>query len=42
MTLKDKLNFDRYLKKTNIVKIPMESIKMGRITAHPIILKKTL
>lgn len=39
-TLEDKLNFINDAKKTNIAKIHIESVKMGRVTAHPIILKK--
>lgn len=39
-TLEDKLNFINDAKKTNIAKIHVDSVKMGRVNAHPIILKK--
>ena len=39
-TLEDKLNFINDAKKTNIAKIHVESVKMGRVDVHPIILKK--
>lgn len=39
-TLEDKLNFINDAKKTNIAKIHVKSIKMGRVNVHPVILKK--
>ncbi|MBR3139765.1 MAG: hypothetical protein IKF11_02715 [Methanobrevibacter sp.] len=39
-TLEEKLNFINDAKKTNIAKIHIESVKMGRVNVHPVILKK--
>ena len=39
-TLDDKLNFINDAKKTNIAKIHVKSVKMGRANVHPVILKK--
>lgn len=39
-TLEDKLNFINDAKKTNITKIHVKSVKMGRVNVHPVILKK--
>ena len=39
-TLGEKLNFINDAKKTNIAKIHIESVKMGRVNVHPVILKK--
>ena len=39
-TLEDKLNFINDAKKTNIAKLHVESVKMGRVNVHPVILKK--
>lgn len=39
-TLEDKLNFINDAKKTNIAKVHVESVKMGRVNVHPVILKK--
>ena len=38
--LEDKLNFINDAKKSNIAKINIESINMGRVTTTPILLKK--
>ena len=39
-TLDDKLNFINDAKKTNIAKIHVKCVKMGRANVHPVILKK--
>lgn len=39
-TREDKLNFIEDVKKTDIAKIHIESVKMGRVKVHPIIIKK--
>ena len=39
-TLEDKLNFINDAKKSNIAKINVESINIGRVTTTPILLKK--
>lgn len=39
-TLEDKLNFINNAKKTNIARINIESIDIGRVSTNPIILKK--
>lgn len=39
-TLEDKLNFINDAKKTDIAKVHVNSVKMGRVDVHPIILKK--
>lgn len=39
-TLEDKLNFINNAKKTNIARINVESIDVGRVSTNPIILKK--
>lgn len=39
-TLEDKLNFINDAKKSNIAKINIESINIGRVTTNPILLKK--
>lgn len=39
-TLEDKLNFTNNAKKTNIARINVESINIGRVSTNPIILKK--
>ncbi len=38
-TLEDKLNFINDAKKTNIAKVHVKSVKMGRVNVHPIIIK---
>ena len=39
-TLEDKLNFINDAKKSNIAKINVESINIGRVTTTPILLNK--
>lgn len=39
-TLEDKLNFINDAKKSNIAKINVESINIGRVTTTPILIKK--